>query len=133
MDSVMLGSSGALLELVAVPARQTYYEPVKPFLPPEDAAPGVDEQRPAFVLDVDDVVGKRIDETRLTRTVTVRQEYAAAALEVMSRFAIDPRWLVFLPPAMSPPATSKRAELLEHPGRPSPSTARTACRASSAI
>jgi len=101
-------------ELVSVAARQTYYEPVKPFLPAE-AAPGLDEQRPAFLLDVDDVAGKRIVETRLTRTVTVREENAAAALEVMGRFAIDPRWLVYLPPAMSPTATSKRPDLLEHP------------------
>ena len=28
----------------------------------------------------------------------MRAENAAAALEVMSRFAIDPRWLVYLPP-----------------------------------
>ena len=33
----------------------------------------------------------------------------------MSRFAIDPRWLLYLPPTMSPVATSARPELLEHP------------------
>jgi len=102
-------------ELVSVPAQRTYYEPVKPLLQAEEAAPGIDEQRPAFVLDVEDVTGKRIVETRLTRTVTVREENAAAALEVMSRFAIDPRWLVYLPPAISPTATSQRPDLLEHP------------------
>ena len=32
----------------------------------------------------------------------MREENAAAALEVMSRFAIDPRWLVYLPPTMAP-------------------------------
>jgi protein phosphatase len=101
-------------ELASVPARRTYYEPAKPFLSPEAAAP-VAEQRPAFVLDIDDVAGKRIVGTRLARTVTVREENAAAALEVMSRFAVDPRWLVYLPPTMSPTATSKRAEVLEHP------------------
>ena len=38
-----------------------------------------------------------------------------AALEVMSRFAVDPRWLVYLPPTMSPCGTSERAGVLEHP------------------
>ena len=57
--------------------------------------------RPAD-LDLDDVLGKRIIDTRLDRTVTIREENAAAALEVMSRFAVDPRWLVYLPPTMSP-------------------------------
>jgi protein phosphatase len=47
--------------------------------------------------------------------VRVEPENAAAALEVMSRFAIDPRWLVYMPPTMSPPETSTRPNLLEHP------------------
>ena len=47
--------------------------------------------------------------------VTIREENAAAALEVMSRFAVDPRWLVYLPPTMSPTATTDRPGLLEHP------------------
>jgi len=37
--------------------------------------------------------------------VGIRDAHAAAALEVMSRFAIDPRWLLYLPPTMSPVAT----------------------------
>jgi protein phosphatase len=102
-------------ELVSVPASRTYYEPAKPFLSPDDAAPSADEERPAFLLDVDDVAGKRIVQTRLARTVTVREENAAAALEIMSRFATDPRWLVYLPPTMAPTATSSRPDLLEHP------------------
>jgi protein phosphatase len=98
-------------ELVSVPAQQTYYEPVRPL--PATEAPHDD--RPAFVLDIGDVAGKRIVETALTRTVTIREENAAAALEVMSRFATDPRWLIYLPPTMAPPATSQRPDLLEHP------------------
>jgi protein phosphatase len=67
-------------------------------------------------LDITDVAGKRQIETRLTgTTVTVREENAIAALEVMSRFAIDPRWLIYLPPTMSPTATSGLPGLLEHP------------------
>ena len=102
-------------ELVSVAAKQTYYEPTKPFLaehvPP---TPALDE-RPEFMLDLEDVAGKRIIQTRLGRTVTVREENAAAALEVMSRFAMDPRWLIYLPPTMAPTATSARPDLLEYP------------------
>jgi len=61
------------------------------------------------------VIGKRIVETRLTGRVTIREENAIAALEVMSRFAVDPRWLVYLPPTMSPTASSNREGMLEHP------------------
>ena len=33
----------------------------------------------------------------------------------MSRFASDPKWLIYLPPTMSPTETSKHENLLEHP------------------
>jgi protein phosphatase len=61
------------------------------------------------------VLGKRIVTTRLAGKVTIREENASAALEAMSRFAVDPRWLVYLPPTMSPAATSALPGLLEHP------------------
>ncbi len=97
-------------ELVSVPAKEVYYEPVRPL-----ASTPADEAREPTDLDLDDVLGKRIIEARLAGTVTIRGENAAAALEVMSRFAVDPRWLVYLPPTMSPTATSDREGLLEHP------------------
>ena len=73
------------------------------------------------LLDIDDVLGKRIVTTRLHHTVTMREENAAAALEVMSRFAVDPRWLIYLPPTMSPPETMQgRASCSSIPPRRSP-------------
>jgi protein phosphatase len=99
-------------ELVSVPATRTYYEPVRPFLPEPDDR---EAARPDDLLDIDDVLGKRIVETRLQRSVTIREENARAALEIMSRFAADPRWVIYLPPTMSPPATSAEPGLLEHP------------------
>ena len=59
--------------------------------------------------------GKRLVTTRLHRSVTIREENAAAALEVMSRFAANPKWLIYLPPTMSPSETTKTDGLLEHP------------------
>ncbi len=103
-------------ELVSVPAARVYSEPVRPFLPEELVAPGLSEQhRLDDVLDIEDVTGKRIVETRLRGKVTVREENAAAALEVMSRFAANPKWLIYLPPTMSPSETTKAPGLLEHP------------------
>ncbi|MFB8208564.1 polynucleotide kinase-phosphatase [Streptomyces sp. NPDC056010] len=96
-------------ELVDVPAEQVWYEPVKPL---ETEAPGGREGRP---LDLDDVQGRRIVETRHMGRLAVREENAAAALEVMSRFAVDPRLLPYLPPTMAPTATSREDGYLEHP------------------
>jgi protein phosphatase len=96
-------------ELIEVPAAEVYYEPVRPIAP-------VLPERPAEVLDLQDVAGKRIVTTRVRHTVTIREENAVAALEVMSRFAIDPRWLVYLPPTMAPGATAPAGTpLLERP------------------
>ena len=103
-------------ELVSVPALRTYYEPARPFLPPEDQAPKLSAQQVNDdVLDLADVAGKHFIDTRLGGRVAVSEEHAAAAIEVMSRFAVDPRWLVYLPPTMSPSETSNEPGLLEHP------------------
>ena len=103
-------------EFVSVPAARTYCEPARPFLPPEEQAPALSAQQAHDqVLDAEDVLGKRIVPTRLRGNVTIREENAAAALEVMSRFAADPRWLIYLPPTMSPCETSREPGLLEHP------------------
>jgi len=103
-------------ELVAIPAAHTYSEPARPFLVPDEQAPVLNaQQQYDDVLDMEDVAGKRIISTRLQRQVIIREENAIAALEVMSRFAANPKWLIYLPPTMSPSETSKEPGLLEHP------------------
>jgi protein phosphatase len=114
-------------ELVAVAAERVWYEPARPF---PVAAGGDDSEaaaasgsqaettaagRAADELQITDVLGRRGIETSQHGRVTVREENAAGALEVMSRFALHPRWLPYLPPTMAPVATSNRADMLEHP------------------
>ena len=97
-------------EVVSVPARRTYYEREGP-LPspfPDDPAGGA-------LPDVADLLGKTGHETSLMCRITIRAEQSAAALEVMARRCVDPRWLIHLPPTMSPCATSRRDDHLEHP------------------
>jgi protein phosphatase len=100
-------------EVVAVPAEKVWYEPTKPF--PASIDGRGTTARAAEELSITDVLGKRGVETRLAGRVTVREENAAGALEVMSRFALEPRWLLYLPPTMAPCATSPSGDLLEHP------------------
>ncbi|MDB5292414.1 MAG: metallophosphoesterase [Phycisphaerales bacterium] len=103
-------------EIISVPAKRTYAEPSRPFLPPTEIIPALSsQQQHDDVLDIEDVLGKRIIATRLHHSVTVREENAIAALEVMSRFAANPKWLIYLPPTMSPTETTKQPGLLEHP------------------
>lgn len=102
------------LETVSVPAKQTYCEPARPLL-----ALASDGRTGQQVVDdglvIDDVMGKRIISTRLQPNITVREENTTAALEVMSRFAADPKWLIYLPPTMSPAESSHQDGYLEHP------------------
>ncbi len=102
-------------EVVQVSAEQVWCEPPRPFLV---SGPAASATRDPDVLDVTDVLGKRVVETTLAGRVTVAEENAAGALEVMSRFATDPRHLLYLPPTMSPCATAPEgADLLEHPAQ----------------
>lgn len=97
-------------ELVSVAAREVYMEPVRR---PDVMA--VRDPSDAQYLHVDELITGRAVATRFGRTVTIRPEQATAALEALSRFTVDPRWLITLPPTMSPTATSARPDLLEHP------------------
>lgn len=95
-------------EIVSAPAERQWYEPARPLAPaPADREPSV--------LRASDVTGTRWLETSHAGKVKIPTENAAAALEIMSRFAVDPRWLIYLPPTMSPTSAAKRDGFLEHP------------------
>ncbi|MEE2046638.1 polynucleotide kinase-phosphatase, partial [Nocardiopsis tropica] len=105
-------------ELVDVDAHRTWYEPVRPLsgTPPEDG-----ERRADDTVDITDVgVGDGVSAPGLyveTADGAVRTDSGStlSALEVMSRFAVDPRWLLYLPPTMAPAPTAAAPGLLEHP------------------
>lgn len=95
-------------ELVSVDALKEYFEPIKPM-----------EEKPKSdigdMLTVGDFNRKLHISTGLMPSIDIREENAAAALEIMSRFAADPHWLIYLPPTMSPCETSNIDGYLEHP------------------
>ncbi|MDJ1467208.1 polynucleotide kinase-phosphatase [Xanthocytophaga flava] len=101
-------------ELVSVKAKEVYAQSTRPL--DFEGKGSADNHNPAdAAFDIDDVIGKQIIHTRLHHSVTIREQNAMAALEVMSRFAINPKWLIYLPPTMSPTETSKLPDLLEYP------------------
>ena len=97
-------------EIVSVPAEQMWFEPVRPLA-------SATSEREATALDITDVAGDHWHDTELGGRVKVPADQSGAALEVMSRFAVDPRWLVYLPPTMAPAPTATEGDLLEHPER----------------
>ena len=99
-------------ECVSLPALKTYSKPSRPLTSQTTRSA---QQTHDDMLDIDDVSGKRAVDTFLIPRITIREEHATAALEIMSRYAIDPKWLIYLPPTMSPSKPSSRPNILEHP------------------
>lgn len=103
--------------LVSVKAKMVYCQPIKPINFNTNQNILSSQQEYDDLLNIEDVTGKRIVQTRLRNNITIREENSIAALEIMSRFAINPKWLIYLPPTMSPCATSDMPEYLEHPAQ----------------
>lgn len=95
-------------EVISVPALQMYYAPLRPL----QAAPVL---KTDTLVDIEDLTGKLRIPTDTGPVISISAENAAAALEAISRFAIDPRWLIYLPPTMSPCETSQADGYLERP------------------
>lgn len=103
-------------ELVSVKARKVYFESIKPFLSESSETATLSTQHSVDdLLSIEEVLGKRFIHTELQKTITIREGHSSVALEVMSRFALNPKWLIYLPPTMSPVETSTQADYLEHP------------------
>lgn len=98
-------------EILSVRPPQTYAEPIRPIAAPAGRAA---QQIADDVLTLEDVSGRRTMRTRYG-SVLIKEELTLPALEVMSRFATDPKWLIHLPPTMSPCETSALPDYLEHP------------------
>ena len=94
-------------ECVSVKALRQYYEPVKPL--------SEKPTEPDDILTLGDIGGKLYLQTKLMPSINIHENNSAAALEIMSRFATDPHWLIYLPPTMSPCKTSELECFLEHP------------------
>ena len=122
-------------ELVSVPAHRTYYESVKPLEEPErpenrekpqaqaaEAATAATAKLTTGAADsglptVPEMTRDHEVVTRLQGRVRLERSRLEPALELVSRFTIDPRWLVYIPPTISPTMTSKLPDLLEHPAQ----------------
>lgn len=96
-------------EVVSVRAARVYFTPKRPL------DEGVRPSSP-WRLDLEGVQHKRpFLLPTLGRPLVLTPALTQPSLELMSRFCVDPRWLVTLPPTMSPPDWSARSDWLERP------------------
>ncbi len=103
------------MELVTIPARRRYVRRAQPGSAHGEPADLTLQQRHDQILRYEDVSGRRSIKTSLGRRIGLTAMEIAAAIEAMNRFAVDPRWIIYLPPTMSPCNASHREEFLEHP------------------
>jgi protein phosphatase len=67
------------------------------------------------LISFSEVSGKKYVETSVLGRITVDARHMSGALEHFARHTIDPRWLVYVPPTMSPVEASSEGDFLEHP------------------
>lgn len=97
--------------IVSVAASKVHAEPRRPFALEEEES----LQSDADNLVISRFAGRSLSSTRYNYHITLKEEYAPAVLELFSFNRIDPHWFIYLPPAYSPPKSSKLPGLLEHP------------------
>lgn len=97
--------------LVSVPAKQQYADLGRPLKPKTLT----DQQEADDILNLQDVITNRRINTELFGTVKLREDQAHSALEAITRFAVNPKWLIYLPPTMSPVEVSQKEDYLEYP------------------
>lgn len=97
-------------ELVSVRAAQVYFTPRRPLetTTPRPVAP--------WRLALEDTLHKEpLLVPMLSTPLVLSPSVMQPTLELLSRFCVDPRWLITLPPTMSPPDWSARPDWLERP------------------
>lgn len=101
-------------ELRSVPARAQYVAPHRPIATAasSDVRPTLDARDR---LDLTAIIGGIHIESEVVRTVSVQPSLVASAIEHVSRFCVDPRWLLYVPPTMAPVETSTVEGYLERP------------------
>lgn len=100
-------------ELISIKSLAQYSDPIRP-IGTGMSQKLTTQQEYDDILNVEDYLQKFFVNTRL-RKVTIRSENAPAALETMTRYALHPKWLIYLPATMSPCETSSNPSYLEHP------------------
>lgn len=75
-------------------------------LPPIDELPCVEEH----------LAGRRVTARLWNGGISVNKDNARAAFETVNRFCVDPRWMIYVPPTMSPCETAPQGiDYLEFP------------------
>lgn len=103
-------------EVVSVPAAKRYFEPKKPLVARVSQAGAMEGRPPDVGLSMDALRAGGVLKTRFRYDAPMPAEpHTLAVVEMLSLYGVDPRWLVYIPPMISPVDPSALPGVLEHP------------------
>ena len=100
------------LELHSQPAQLIYHPPI---LPPQAQATQTQAAQDPYTLPYDLFNGRFLVQTSLRYSFGLDDQQVSAAMEMLHTETVSPRWLIYLPPSMSPPQPATEPPYLEHP------------------
>lgn len=103
------------LQTVSVAAKKQYAKPAKPLCAPMVGAIGTQNAKDQMMFDQVVFLQDGKIHTKYLGQLFISKQQRAAAIETFARHGVDPRVCPYLPPTMSPAATSERDGFLEHP------------------
>lgn len=102
-------------EIISVPAAKRYFEPKKPLVARLSQSGSAEDAPSACGITLDVLRAGGVIKTRFRYDIAIPEEpHLLAAVESLSRFGVDPRWLVYVPSSPSPVDPSHRPGVLEH-------------------
>lgn len=100
-------------ELVKVAAKKEYMAPSRPL--PQNVHEVSTQSQHDAVLDFSYFRDRSLASTRMMYNMGPQDWQVIPVIEWMNTFAVNPRWLIYLPFRPSPPKTTSLPGLLEHP------------------
>ena len=98
-------------EIHSVPAKKVYSEPKRPLAM---NLPKVEQTEGTEMIDMERIAGRNLVNTRRDYFVTIKDEKSPPVVELLSQGRLNPRWLIYLPPRISPTKSSAQPGFLEH-------------------
>lgn len=103
-------------DIISVPAAKRYFEPKKPLVARLSQSGTTDEIPPDQCVMLDPLRAGGVIKTRFRHDIAIPEEpQILAAVESLSRFGVNPRWLVYGPSSPSPVDPNNNPGVLEHP------------------
>ncbi len=98
-------------EIISVPAAKVYSEPKRPLAM---NLPDLQQNQQSEFINFERIAGRNLVTTRDNYYITIKDQASPSTLEFLELGGLNPRWLIYLPPRLSPTKSSTLPGYLEH-------------------